>query len=70
METGCVLVKYEMIVFFVGQASQYSRECMKRLVCPDGDWFKLTWDIDSSRETLNNYISRGIHSATKKILDS
>jgi len=41
-------------------------------VCPDGDWFKLTWDIGSSRDTLNktHYTSWGIHSATKQILAS
>jgi hypothetical protein len=54
------------------QALQYSKECMKKFVCPDGDWFKLTWDIDSCRDILKktNYTSRGIHSATKHLLAS
>jgi len=58
--------------YLESQASQFSKECMKRLVCPDRDWFKLTWNINSSRDILNktNYICRGINSATKQILGS
>jgi hypothetical protein len=60
------------IYYLEGQASQYSKECMKNLVCPDGDWFKLIWYIDSSRDIMNkkNYVCREIHSATKQILAS
>jgi len=50
-----------MSVYYLdSQASQYSKECMRRLVFPDEDWFRLTWDIDSSRDILNktNYICR------------
>jgi hypothetical protein len=56
------------------KASQYSKECMKSLVCRDGDWFKLTWDNDSSGDILNKtkYIlaNRGILLSTKQILGS
>jgi len=60
------------VYYLEGQASQYSKKCMKKLVCPDRDWFKLTWDIDSSRDILNKttHIRRVIHSATKQILAS
>ena len=60
------------IYYLEGQASQYSKECMKSFVCPNGGWFKLIWCIDSSRGILNktNYVCRGIHSLATQILAS
>ena len=69
---SCALRNESLCIFLDGQASQYSKECMKSFVCPDGDWFKLNWYVDSSRVIVNktNYICRAFHSASKQILAS